>query len=43
VSFLFYWLEAAFKSKLLKNIERMKTIPAFEAVTPPPLSSKMKS
>ena len=29
VSFLFYWLEAAFKVKLAKNIEMMKTIPCF--------------
>lgn len=29
MSFLFYWLEAAFKNKLAKNIERMKTIHAF--------------
>lgn len=29
MSFLFYWLEVAFKSKLAKNIERMKAIPAF--------------
>lgn len=29
MSFLFYWLEVAFKTKLAKNIERMKTIPAF--------------
>ena len=29
VNFLFYWLEVAFKSKLAKNIERIKNIPAF--------------
>lgn len=29
MNFLFYWLEAIFKVKLAKNIEKMKTIPAF--------------
>lgn len=32
MSFLFFWLEMAFKSKLAKNIEKIKSIPAFEIV-----------
>ena len=32
MNFLFYWLEAAFKQKLNRNVERIKKIAAFQQV-----------
>ena len=42
MSFLFYWLEAAFKHKLTRNVERIKKIAAFEEVSADLLSSRTK-
>lgn len=43
LSFLFYWLEVAFRAKLAKNVERMKAIPAFETVRLPLCSWRTRS